>query len=131
MRVPKVLLSLLGVFASTSSTVFAAPRPPTPRGDAIGSVINRFLGGITCSTTEVSGIFCVLINIINTLLKTGGVVAFLFLLWGGLQYMISGGDEKAITTSKSTITYAVLGLGIILTAVFLVNYFLADLLGVV
>lgn len=114
-----------------SSTVWAAPRSPSTSRGAIDTVVSRFLGGITCSTEEISGIFCVLIRIINILLATGGAVAFLFLVWGGLQYMISGGDEKAITTSKATITYAVLGLVLILASVFIINFFLADLLGVV
>ena len=76
---------------------------------------------------EISGIFCVLVNIINYLLSIGAAVSFIMLVVGGLQYMISGGDEKAITTSKSTITYAVLGLIIIFGAILIINTVLGGL----
>ena len=77
---------------------------------------------------DVSGIFCVLVKIITILLTSAGGVAFLLLVIGGLRYMISGGDEKAITAAKSGITYSVLGLIIIFGAVLLINQVLSILL---
>lgn len=73
---------------------------------------------------DISGIFCILVRIISILLLAAGGVSLLFLIIGGLRYMASGGDEKAITTAKSAITYAVLGLLITLGAVFGVNQIL-------
>ncbi|KRT67340.1 MAG: conserved membrane protein of unknown function [candidate division WWE3 bacterium CSP1-7] len=96
--------------------------------------IDRFIGSYTggqcvpsTGLPEISGIFCVLVNIINYLLSIGAAVSFIMLVVGGLQYMISGGDEKAITTSKSTITYAVLGLIIIFGAILIINTVLGGL----
>ncbi len=77
---------------------------------------------------DISGIFCVLVKIISILLLSAGGVTFLFLILGGLRYMASGGDEKAITAAKSAITYAVLGLIITLGAVFGINQILTVLL---
>lgn len=77
---------------------------------------------------DITGLLCVLVRIISILLTSAGVVALLFLMIGGLRYMASGGDEKAITAAKSAITYAVLGLIIILGAIFGVNLILTVIL---
>lgn len=41
-----------------------------------------------------------------------GAVSVLMLIWGGLRYILSGGDSKKITDAKNTILYAILGLAI-------------------
>ncbi len=77
---------------------------------------------------NISGIFCILVKIISILLLAAGGVALLFLVFGGLRYMASGGDEKAITSAKAAITYAVLGFVITIGAVFGINQILTVLL---
>jgi hypothetical protein len=49
------------------------------------------------------------------------------LVYGGLQYMISGGDEKAITAAKSTVQYSVFGLLVILGAILIINTVISTL----
>ncbi len=39
-----------------------------------------------------------------------GAVSVIMLIWGGLRYIISGGDSKKITDAKNTILYAIIGL---------------------
>ncbi len=53
------------------------------------------------------------------ILALGGMVAFLFLIWGGIKYMLSQGDPKAVTSARSTIVSAIIGL-IILASVFVI-----------
>lgn len=97
----------------------------------VEEVVQTYLGvtfGETCSTTEVTGIICIGLKLVNYLLGTAGIVSLVFLVIGGLRYMASGGDEKALTAAKSTITYAVLGLFIIVGATLGVNTILSTLL---
>ena len=97
---------------------------------ALDRVLDRYLGGVAggvCPTDEIAGIFCVLANLIDKMITVAGVIVFLFLVYGGLQYMLSGGDEKAITASKSVITHAVLGLLIVLGAIIVLNTVLVNL----
>ena len=49
------------------------------------------------------------------LLLVGGL-AVLFLLWGGLQYVTSSGNKDKAEQAKQTITYAVIGLIVIVLA---------------
>jgi hypothetical protein len=107
MKITKALIASSIVSLVVPGLVWAAPLPPSPTKG--------------CDTGELSGIVCIVENTITTLLGVAGVVAFLFLVYGGLQYMISGGDEKAITTAKSTITYAAFGLILILASILIIN----------
>ncbi|GMR18907.1 MAG: hypothetical protein BMS9Abin34_029 [Patescibacteria group bacterium] len=97
----------------------------------VNQVVENYLqisfGSGACSTEEITGLFCVLGKIINILISTGGVIALIFLAIGGLQYMVSGGDEKALATAKATITYSILGLLIVLGAILVVNIALTTL----
>ncbi|NIT03680.1 hypothetical protein GTO10_01985 [Candidatus Saccharibacteria bacterium] len=80
-----------------------------------------------CSTEEISGIFCIIARIVDVLLGLAGTVAVLFLIYGGIQYMMSGGDEKSLSTAKATITYSILGLVLIIAAIFIVNLVLTSI----
>jgi len=121
-------LTAVFLLFSRFSPVLAAT---TEGAGAVNRVLDRYLRGWAtegaCPTESVTGIFCVLGNIINTMVTVAGAVVFLILVYGGLQYMISGGDEKALATSKSTITHAILGLFIILGSVLIINTILVNL----
>lgn len=71
-----------------------------------------------------------LTDLINTLLVYGGVLALLFIIFGGFRYIISLGNPESVEKARNTVLYAILGLIIIFLAYFLVAYVLADLLGV-
>lgn len=89
-----------------------------------GEVISEFILGAgeeTCPTEEITGVLCVLAKTILVLLRFSGGIAVLFLIYGGIQYIVSGGDKIALTTAKHTITYAVLGLIVILGAVVIIK----------
>ncbi len=61
-------------------------------------------------------------NIVNTLLYIVGAVSVLMLIYGGIRYTISGGDEKSITAAKNTILYSVIGLVVAIAAYAVVNW---------
>lgn len=118
------LLFLLASFQGVSARVVGGD------GGAEG-VIQSFLdiNFSNCSLEEIEGIFCIAAKTINLLLGIAGGVAILFFVYGGIMYMMSGGDEKQLGNAKAAITYSVLGLLIILGAIFIVNTILAGLLG--
>lgn len=63
----------------------------------------------------------------NSLLLMVGVVAVLFLILGGFQYITSAGNPESIGKAKNTILYAVIGIIVTLLAwagvVFILNAF--------
>lgn len=59
--------------------------------------------------------------ILNTLFLLSGTVAVIFLIIGGYRYMASGGVEESANAGKKTITYAIIGLVVIVMSSAIVN----------
>jgi len=47
------------------------------------------------------------------LIIVAGLAAMLFLIMGGLQYITSGGDKMAAASARDKITYALIGLAVV------------------
>ena len=54
--------------------------------------------------------------VIRFILVLAFIVAFIMLLVGGVRWILAGGDEKAVSGARNTITAALIGLVIILVA---------------
>lgn len=53
------------------------------------------------------GIFQTVTNILLFLI---GAVSVIMLIIGGIRYVVSGGDQAAVTAAKNTILYAIVGI---------------------
>ena len=71
---------------------------------------------------ELVGANGVFTQISNTILYVVGVISVIMLVWGGLRYILSGGDNKKVTDAKNTILYAIIGLIIAVLAFAIVNF---------
>jgi hypothetical protein len=60
-------------------------------------------------------------RVIGFLLEMAAVVALGFVVYGGIMYIASGGDEKALSNAKGTVTSALLGFVLILGAILIIN----------
>lgn len=72
--------------------------------------------------SELVGADGVFTQITNTILYVVGIISVVMLIWGGLRYVISGGDSKKVTDAKNTIMYAIIGLIIAILAFAIVNF---------
>lgn len=64
--------------------------------------------------------------IINAMLLIIGIVAVIMLIVGGFRYVLSNGNDKAITGAKDTILYAIIGIVIALLSFAIVNFVLTQ-----
>jgi len=55
------------------------------------------------------------------LLYLGGGLAVLFLIIGGIRYIVAAGNEEQIKAAKNTIIYAIVGLILIVISIVIVN----------
>src|SRR5574344_1253072 len=53
-----------------------------------------------------------------------GAISVIMLIYGGIRYILSGGDSKKVTDAKNTILYAIIGLVISLLSYAIVNFIL-------
>lgn len=73
-------------------------------------------GAIFCTDDaqlESEGLKClegVFQNILKAGISLAGVLCFIFIIKGGIQYTSAGGDSKAMDNSRKTLTWAVMGM---------------------
>jgi cytochrome bd-type quinol oxidase subunit 2 len=63
-------------------------------------------------------------TIINLLSAIAGVLAVIFIIVGGLRYIISAGNAEGAKNAKNTIIYAVVGLIVVALAQLIVHFVL-------
>ncbi|MBR3236674.1 hypothetical protein IKF92_03295 [Candidatus Saccharibacteria bacterium] len=104
-------------------------------GLSLGSVASTYAISDVCSTNapaevkEAAG--CngnsnalpgVITAILNSIIAVSGLVAVVFIIVGGVNYMTSNGDAAKIEKAKKTILYACIGLVVCVLAFAVVNW---------
>jgi hypothetical protein len=67
-------------------------------------------------------------NIVNAALTFVGVTAVIMLIYGGIKFINSGGDQKQTTEARKILTFAILGVVLVLGS-FAIIYFIGFLTG--
>lgn len=65
---------------------------------------------------------CIILQILHIAVRLAGIAVFIMLIIGGFKYLTSGGDSKAAESARKTITYAILGLVLILLSWFILRF---------
>ena len=116
-----VIASLVGFSAFSLSPVFATTNPC----DSNLPETVREANGCEGSEDKLPGI---VINIINAIITVLGIVAVIFIIIGGVQYMTSTGDAPKVKKARDTILYAVIGLAVCVLAFIIVNFVINNIL---
>lgn len=108
------------VIAITSLSLFVFP---------VAAQITKISGsdcsqlGISCTGSETSSTLVDRITtIINGLLVIVGVVAAVYLVLGGVRYVMSQGDEGQAEQAKMTMLYAIIGIILIGLSAAIINF---------
>ena len=70
----------------------------------------------------IQGVECLVQNVLAVVVSLIGIAILVMLVVGAFKLMTSGGDPKAVDAGKQTITYAIGGLVIALSAWFIINF---------
>ena len=52
------------------------------------------------------------------------IIALIYLIWGGIKWIMSGGDKSALQAAREHVIAAIVGLVVIFLAYFIVNFVL-------
>jgi len=121
-----VLALGFGVATVATATLSAGPAlAATCNGGPDSS--NPILSGSQCAQANgtSNNLFAnggVFQTIANTLIFIVGAVAVIFLIIGGLRYVISNGDPKNVSAAKDTILYAIVGIVVAVISFALVSF---------
>lgn len=72
--------------------------------------------------TNLFGAGGVFVTVTNILLFVIGAIAVVMLIIGGIRYVVSAGDQNAVTSAKNTILYAIIGIIVAFLAYAAVNF---------
>ena len=68
-------------------------------------------------------------KVVNIFSIIVGIVAVIFVIYGGFRYITSGGDSGSVGNAKNTLIYALVGLVIVALAQLIVHYVLSTATG--
>lgn len=67
--------------------------------------------------------------LITLLFIVGIIIAIVFLIYGGIKWILSGGDSKQVEGARNHIVAAIVGLIIVIGAFFILNFVFAIITG--
>jgi hypothetical protein len=73
---------------------------------------------------DVATLACVPIviqNVITAALVFSGLIALIIIIYSGIRYMTSKGDQTVVDSAKKSMTYAIIGLVVIFLSFFIVS----------
>lgn len=110
-----VLLAPSFSILNLQNTVYAEDVCST---DGVADDVKRAAG---CSGTN-DQLPSVIQGILNAIIGIAGLVAVIYIIIGGVQYMTSSGDTTKVEKAKKTILYACIGLVICVLSFAIVNW---------
>ena len=110
---------LLALQLVTTSPVFAQTSP---------------WSGVCVSQTDetvatLQGFQCLLANVLSIFLTVVGIAAFIMLVMASFRLLVSGGNSQNVEKARNSVTYAVIGLVVAVSAFIILNL-IADFTGV-
>lgn len=116
-------ITVLSVLLLVSAGSAFANQPVNPGGNGTINIIPTAIGPVA---TDANGLVRF---IINAMIVIGVIASLIFLLWGGLRWILSGGDKGKVDAARSTIVAAIVGLVIVILAYVIVNTVLTIVTG--
>ena len=115
MALPLSLIAFLG----NASLALAVTHTPTPAAAEAGKTVpfevpKQFLTGVSVEKLPQF--------LITLLFLVGIVIAVVFLIYGGIKWILSGGDSKQVEGARNHIVAAIVGLIVVVGAFFILNF---------
>ena len=106
----------------TAAAAAAAATETADMNDYLNSLKVENIPIEKTSLTEIIG------NVIKVILGLSGLVALVFVIWGGVQIAVSQGDEKAIKAAKDRMISGAIGI-IIISSAYAISDFIIKAIG--
>lgn len=79
----------------------------------MAKITNNALPQSILSKSSGQGLAFYIAQLWKTVVVVGGLATLLFLVWGGLEWLMSGDDKAKLESAKAKISNAVIGLAVI------------------
>ena len=68
-------------------------------------------------------------GLISLLFIVAIIIAIIYLIWGGIKWIMSGGDKAALQAAREHVIAAIIGLVVVFLVYFLVNFVMSQFVG--
>lgn len=123
-KIIALVLAVLGAFSLGLVPATVHATDSVCNQDNVSEEVKK-ANGCSGTSTELSD---VIVGIINGVVVVLGIVAAIFVVVGGVNYMTSQGDPGKLQKAKNTILYALIGLVIAALAFAIVNFVVVNIL---
>ncbi len=79
------------------------------------------VGGTDNDVATIQGLECLIANVFTVIITLIGLAAFVMLIVGAVRWLVSGGNSSNIDKARSTMTYAIIGIVVALSAFIVIN----------
>ena len=123
----KTIKKIGGVVAATAASALGMTFPVLAADPFCDSLPDDMKAAAGCAQGDTfSG---VIQGILSAIIGAGALVAVVYIVIGGVQYMTSNGDAGKVEKGKKTILYALIGLAICALAFAIVNWAIGTING--
>ena len=120
----KKLTIIMAVLVTVLGLKFMAPAPAYAEckiGDISGCAEKTIIPSGTAICSTATG--CI-IWFVNIIFLVAVLLSFVYLIWGGIDYIMAGGDTAAAGNARTKLTNAVIGLVVVILAWAISNFVL-------
>lgn len=129
------LVLVLAVSFGAAATLVS--QPALAEGTGVKNKVCQGIQEITSSTsncekggTSTKDINSVIGTVVNLLTVVVGILAVVMLIYGGMKFIMSGGEASAVASAKKSIIFALVGLVIVGLAQVIVHFVLGNIVGI-
>ncbi len=112
------MMAFLFYVAAACNDIFGCITPP----------VNIPGSGGTDPAAPISNLFTVIIRLVITV---AALLTLVYMLWGGLDWVTSGGEKEKITKAQQKITYALIGIVFIVLSFSIFGVIAGNVLGII
>lgn len=120
-----IVLTIISIVGISTATI-------TPTASAVDACQELPQGSAAYNAAGCGGggdqLPIVIKNILIAIIGISGLIAVIFIIIGGVQYMSSSGDPAKVKKAKDTILYALIGLAICALAFAIVNFTIDEII---
>ncbi|MCA9324600.1 hypothetical protein KDA23_00840 [Candidatus Saccharibacteria bacterium] len=124
-RIKQIIISLVAMsglfFVPVTATAYALPAPVT--ADSVSDACRGItITGGGCKPGNGNKVNKTLATVVNLLSSIVGVAAVIMIIVSGFKYITAGGDANKVSSAKSTLIYAIVGLVVVAMAQVIVRF---------
>jgi hypothetical protein len=120
--VTPLLVAVFGLAVPASALAQAPSCDPYDVSQGVQGGANCAAPNTPGASQDLFGPNGIFVTITNILIFIVGAIAVLMLIIGGIRYVLSQGDQSAVTSAKNTILYAIIGIVVAMLAYGAVNF---------